>query len=488
MGLFVAQDGRYQGWLAALLCCVLAVDEDELPVKKATTAPAKSAATCQQQPAPLTALPRAPTLHNVLTSEPGFASSLSSHDSSRARPVPDQLLRPLELVERLSRDPDVTEQEFCSSPRRHEAFGAPRTLRRAEYLEGQRASLIPLRLGPVVLASTPHTMADPMPTLPQTVVAHTHRRTQSTQALLSQSKREPYNIQRETPFQRCQQISSTDLSSKRSASSLASSNPTSCTASSPVEQHSRPTISRGTSSTSLRRQALDPRASSTESTRLKRKRSTQNVRNAYAQFGDSRLDQELLELNTIVEERKSEQIRPQTPLAQHIAAVAPTMSVPVRSQTLDDIGSALARPLASRQELHFEDIFDSPQKPARPSSRATSRVSGWLSNLLPMMTTSAPATVQEPFYKCVPPVQQRAYSTASIRSSVASELDMSEPSLTAASSPTTKSHSRSLTAESRVTPISPQSTVYDHDASDLKRTVEGNWPVEISKSQVGLAF
>ncbi|KAK5734266.1 hypothetical protein LTR17_009097 [Elasticomyces elasticus] len=487
MGLFVAQDGRYQGWLAALLCCMLAVDEDELPVKKATLGP-NSATICRQQPAPLTALPKALTLHNIMTPGPDFASSLTTHDSSRARPIPDQSIRPLELVDGLSRDPSGTKQEHYSPYRRHEVIGAPRTLRRAEYLEGQRASLVPLRLGPVILASTPHTVADPMPRLPQTVVAHTHRRTDSTQALLSQSKRDSFSIQRETPFQRCPQLGTTYLSSKASASSLASSNSASCTASSPVEQHSRPLISRGTSSTSLRRQALETRTSSTDGTRLKRKRSTQNVRSAYTQFGDSRLDQEVLELNTIVEERKSEQTRPQTPLAQHIAAVAPTMWVPVRSQTLDDIGSTLARPLASRQELHFEDIFDSPQKPPRPSSRAASRVSGWLSNLLPTMTTSAPATVQEPFYKCVPPVQQRAYSTASIRSSVASELDMSEPSLTAASSPTTKGHSRSLTAESRVTPISPQSTVYDHDASDLKRMVEGNWPVEISKSQVGLAF
>ncbi|KAK4892598.1 hypothetical protein LTR27_008874 [Elasticomyces elasticus] len=488
MGLFVAQDGRYQGWLAALLCCMLAVDEDELPVKKATSAPAKSATICRQQPATLTALPRTPTSHNIMANGSDLASSLSPEYSSRARPVPDQSIRPLELVDRLSRDPSGTKQEHCSPYRRHEAFGAPRTLRRAEYLEGQRASLVPLRLGPVVLASNPHTLADPMPTLPQTVAVHSHRRTDSAQALLSQSKRNSYSIQRETPFQRCEQINTTDLSSKASASSLASSNSASCTASSPVEQHGRPTISRGTPSTSLRRQALEPRASSTEGSRLKRTRSTQNFRNAYTQFGDSRLDQEVLELNTIVEERKGEQIRPQTPLAQHIAAVAPTMSVPVRSQTLNDIGSALARPLASRQELHFEDIFDSPQKSARPSSRATSGVSGWLSNLLPTITTSAPATVQEPFYKCVPPIQQRAHSTASIRSSVASELDMSEPSLTAASSPTTKGHSRSLTAESRVTPISPQSTVYDHDASDLKRMVEGNWPVDISKSQVGLAF
>jgi len=34
MGLFVAQDGRYRGWLAALLCCFAAVGDDEHPSEK----------------------------------------------------------------------------------------------------------------------------------------------------------------------------------------------------------------------------------------------------------------------------------------------------------------------------------------------------------------------------------------------------------------------------------------------------------------------
>lgn len=34
MGLFVADDGHYQGWLAALLCCWAALSEDEHPIEK----------------------------------------------------------------------------------------------------------------------------------------------------------------------------------------------------------------------------------------------------------------------------------------------------------------------------------------------------------------------------------------------------------------------------------------------------------------------
>lgn len=34
MGLFLTEDGRFQGWLAAFLCCCAAVAEDESPYEK----------------------------------------------------------------------------------------------------------------------------------------------------------------------------------------------------------------------------------------------------------------------------------------------------------------------------------------------------------------------------------------------------------------------------------------------------------------------
>ena len=37
MGLLVTEDGHYQGWLAALLCCCAAVNEDEHPLEMAKT-------------------------------------------------------------------------------------------------------------------------------------------------------------------------------------------------------------------------------------------------------------------------------------------------------------------------------------------------------------------------------------------------------------------------------------------------------------------
>ena len=34
MGLFVAENGHYQGWLAAFLCCCAALNDDEYPIEK----------------------------------------------------------------------------------------------------------------------------------------------------------------------------------------------------------------------------------------------------------------------------------------------------------------------------------------------------------------------------------------------------------------------------------------------------------------------
>lgn len=36
MGLFTTEDGRYQGWLAALLCCCAALNDDEYPKERNT--------------------------------------------------------------------------------------------------------------------------------------------------------------------------------------------------------------------------------------------------------------------------------------------------------------------------------------------------------------------------------------------------------------------------------------------------------------------
>ncbi len=324
--------------------------------------------------------------------------------------------------------------------------------------------------------------------------ANSHQRTDSTQGLLSQSKPDFYGAQHDTPFQRCRQLSTTALSSKTSASSLATV-PPSPSIDLPAN---RPRIVRISSSSSLHRQALETRATSAERLPLKRKRSSQNVRKLAAELGDSRADKEILELNTIVEERRTDHTRLQTPSPHHIAAIAPAMEVRARKETLNDIGSALARPFTARESSpHLANISESAEKLKRLSaSRASPRVSRWLSGLLPTYhsQTPPPQLPPLPFYKCVVPPppsstrQRRASSQASMPGSSVASLDA--PSLTAASSPTTttittKGHSRSLTAESRLTFRSPPSTIYGHEV--LEDAVE-HWPVVTSRSQVGLAI
>lgn len=43
MGVFVTDEGRFQGWLAALLCCCAAVSEDEYPMEKRSISKRESA-------------------------------------------------------------------------------------------------------------------------------------------------------------------------------------------------------------------------------------------------------------------------------------------------------------------------------------------------------------------------------------------------------------------------------------------------------------
>lgn len=376
------------------------------------------------------------------------------------------------------------------------SISAPNSFRRLEHTEGQRASLVPLRLAPVVLSESPTSPHRLPMTVTETVASQTRKRSDSTQELLSNVNRESYRNQRDTPFQRCQQRSSAVIVPQPTQPSQTIPSPT--TASSPTQRQPgiQVPISTQSSSSSLRKQAMETSASSVsnrpslERHRLKRKPSLQSIRKPHAESGDLDVDKEVLELNTIVEERRAEIARSNSP-EQHIAAVAPSLQLRARSETLNDIGSAFARPFTAREPARFSDIFDTPEKPKRPStsratSRSSSRVSGWLSSLMP--TTSAPAPSQEPFYKCVPLARQRAHSEASLCISC-SVTELESPSLTAASSPTSKGHSRSLTAESRLSPLSPPSTIYGHDLPDHMKEAEANWPIVAAPpSQVGLAI
>ena len=121
------------------------------------------------------------------------------------------------------------------------------------------------------------------------------------------------------------------------------------------------------------------------------------------------------------------------------------MQVGARSETLNDIGSALSRPLA----VPHTNSGEADGKEHQPRS---SRVSGWLSNV----TTSAKtdADNNEPFYKYY------ADTTHDRNTSVnSSGTAVDSGPLTLDSSPTTsKRYSRSL----MVTPLTP----VDDDVGD----------------------
>ena len=154
------------------------------------------------------------------------------------------------------------------------------------------------------------------------------------------------------------------------------------------------------------------------------------------------MEKEVLELNTIVEERRAESNRVRSKDNHHVPAVAPSMQVGARSETLNDIGSALSRPLTVHHVNPGDAVVELDSEELRPRS---SRVSGWLSSV----TTNAKPGVShdEPFYKCdTDTAQDRSLSVNSSGTALDSVL------YTLESSPTTsKRYSRSL----MITPLTP---------------------------------
>lgn len=445
---------------------------------------------------PLHSLPTAPSDHVRSTSDASASDDPFVDPNSRTSTVGERppSLKPLDFGESslLGR---WNHQSHTKAHTPRPTIGAPYSFRRLDQTESQSQSLVPLRLGPVILRESPIPDTD-LPTPPKQIHSPTaHGRSESTQDLLNDAeKRQSYRAVRETPFQRCQQRSSSSTPVHLQNVQMPP------VESSPIEEP-RPTRtkSRSTrSSNSLRRRAPETPSSgasrsSSEWLRPKRKRSLPSVRRPYAESGDQDIDKEILELNTIVEERRAEAAR-ESSSSQHIPAIAPHMQVRARSETLDAIGSALSRP-ATRHDTYrdsgrldgFEFIKPVLRRTASDSSWSSSRVSGWLSSVV---TSSRPPA--EPFYKCQPAPRRfhRSHSEASMCTSV---TELESPSLTAASSPTTKGHSRSHTGESRITPLSMPpfygAAHYGLDAGAKEKELENQWPfVMTPPNQVGVAL
>ncbi|KAF2639588.1 hypothetical protein P280DRAFT_41374 [Massarina eburnea CBS 473.64] len=178
---------------------------------------------------------------------------------------------------------------------------------------------------------------------------------------------------------------------------------------------------------------------------------------------DPDVDAAIRELNTIVEERRASAYRSANlahalqrvpPSPSHVPAIAPSLRMKVRSETLSDIGSAFSIPLTSKplptppakpkSVLRIEPVkrtfsgpLDSnpitPPTPTMPTPTSMYRLKGWLKRSLPTTPSSpstfktAPATPSSksiksfrssksqtpsaPFYQCQrPPSHHRDFS------------------------------------------------------------------------------
>lgn len=500
---------------AALLCCVAAVNDDESPIEKErarglcrgqprlftpllTTLTAPPSTPCNEQPVPLFELPATPLplpLPVYKGDEPvGF--NTYRHHPSRISDRPPSI-KPLELDETplISRWSLIGKSKPSPTHAPKPSISSPYGFRKLDVTEPQRQGLKPLKLGPVVLRESP--VPPEMQGGDRTPLKTTQDHGESTEDLLEHNGRpRSYRLNRDTPFQRCQQRSSTVWPLPPPPPAAVVAEPDERATTYDEQRATRPRMVSRSSSGSLRRSPSGDVSSgssissrpSNERIRPRRKRSQQFSRKSGADQDDEDLEKEVMELNTIVEERRAENSRGNTS-DQHVAAIAPSMKVRARAETLDAIGSAFSRPLTAQSHHRTQpsDISISQQPTLRRSASATlrtsSRVSGWLSGIFPASST-AHTPGGQPFYKCQPRPRtlQRSQSENSMCSSGS---DMDSPSLTAASSPTSKGHSRSHTGESRILPISPASTAYEIDG----RKVEDRWPVIMTPtSQVGLAL
>jgi hypothetical protein len=371
-----------------------------------------------------------------------YANSL--HDSRHSDPF--TLAKPLDfdpdslLPSPATNEPKEEEVELALSVT-NDTTRTHRHVRRNHSGSVHRQALVPISLGPVVLSDAPEVAPDqPLPAMvwEDSKTKRQHQRSESTQQLLSNAARQPYFENRETPYQRCGRQSTETLAAKASA-------PTPSLSSS-LRHHARD----NSNSSSL---TLNER--SRTGGRLQRKRSGQS-KSSFGNAEDSDVEKEVLELNTIVEERRAESNRIRYRDSHHVPALAPSMQVGARSETLNDIGSALSRPLTVHHSNSDGPVQELDSKQIRPKS---SGVSGWLSNVKTSSATTlkpsdSDGSAEQPFYKHGADTntpRDRNLSASSSRTALDSVL------YTLDSSPTTsKRYSRSLM-------ITPLTSVDDGD-------------------------
>jgi hypothetical protein len=346
---------------------------------------------------------------------------------------PDSLLPSPTAIEPERDEPDLIRSTTNDTARPH------RHVRPSPGGSIHRKGLVPIQLGPVVLRDASEITHDRTLNLPSGNEGgrskHRHERSESTQDLLSNASRSSYFDSREMPHQKYGRHSAETLTLHLHSQENIAPRATASThsLSSSFRQHSRDI----STSSSLLTLTERPKTGA----RLQRKRSSQS-KSSFGNPGDSDVEKEVLELNTIVEERRAEGNRLRSRNSRHIPAIAPSMQVGVRSETLNDIGSALSRPLPTNHITTGDAKFETDDGERQPK---TSRVSGWLSDVT--TSTKSEDDNNEPFYKYFADItNERNVSVNSSGTAVDSALH------TLNSSPTTsKRYSRSL----MITPLTP---------------------------------
>ncbi|CAK4034679.1 Hypothetical predicted protein [Lecanosticta acicola] len=474
------------------------------------------------QPTPLKPMMLGNPAHAHPSPSNNAIQSASTHHHDRVPPISERppSLKPLDLGH-----PSLVGRMSLHGRRKSattliKRVSRPTDFRRLEYTEKLRTSLKPLQLDPVVLREAnkadlikrgAYLDLDSSP-LPE----HS--------AMTDDCTRRSYRATRGTPWERCQQLAASASSSSPAA--IAGERGQGILAPPEKPEPKRPTLSAQSSSSSLqslRHQGMESgvlatSTPSSEKTRLHRRRSN------HMGTGDSAdldLEKEMLELNTIIEERRAGAARPRSAALQHVPAVAPSMDVTARSETLTDIASALSRPTSppapeashqlaspaipptspakSRLSRPFmsmpdvtiaqeEDQHQHQHQQQQHIRRPSSRITGWLSTLLsssPSQTTSAFANPPPPERAAVlsSSSRHRTTSEASLcTTTTRTDPDSPATTTTSTSTPTapspdlSRAHSRPVTVDGLL---------------DARAREVGAWPQMRRQShpgQVGLAL
>ena len=308
MGLFVA-DGRYQGWLSFLLCCCVALGDDEHPNAKVQTP--RTGADARSEQAGQDPLPSSTRQWRL-----SLGSSTNTTSSATALIAPSK----------------VDKNNVSSLPRPNHtqapASQSQTPFRRSGSTDRLRTGLVPLRLAPIVLKEAPHeselaqdageniserTRSESM----QSLLPLATQQSQDRPAELAGRRRpltdqEPYRVVRRGEqhighYRDRQRLVTRSRSAHSDASSEGSSRQsrTASTINSPVD--------------SLSAQS-----------KLLRSRPHRSSRSPSLERTGVSVESEVLELNTIVEERRGDPDSPSNMQREHVAAIAPTMRASMR--------------------------------------------------------------------------------------------------------------------------------------------------------------